>query len=147
MHPRKRKFSPGIWGLSIGYFVFYLPYSALVKTTTTGLFPGVEPPSSFEMLPAIGIGTVALMTVIYRVGWWRYATESSCWLECSLSQASDTNLRHRGRHYLYNDSGIYISRVSILLAILMLRGGVLFSRLRLTSLPPAGALVFRIAPR
>ena len=32
-----RRYSLGIWGLALGYFILYLPYCALIKAITTGL--------------------------------------------------------------------------------------------------------------
>ncbi len=124
----KRKFGLGIWGLSIGYFAFYLPYCALVKATTKGLLPGVEAPSSFEMLPATGIGTVAvMMLIITGLGWWKYAGRVSLFgvsVPCPRRLTLISGVATAA--IIYTTTLVFTFRgVSILLAILMLRGGVL----------------------
>lgn len=128
MHREKRKFGLGIWGLSIGYFGFYLPYIALVKSTTNGLLPGVDAPSSFEILPATGIATAVVMTlIITAMGWWKYAgrfrifgVSVPCPRRLTLISGVATAA------IIYTTTLVYTFRgVSILLAMLMLRGGVL----------------------
>jgi protein-tyrosine-phosphatase len=66
-----RRYSLGIWGLALGYFIFYLPYCALIKAITTGLWQG--PVSGFELLPATVIATaVVVLVIITAMGWWKY---------------------------------------------------------------------------
>ena len=71
----KRNFKLVIWGLALGYFVSYAPYSALIKVTTTGLWPGLGGGvNGFRLLPAIVISTaVTLPLIISVMGWWKYA--------------------------------------------------------------------------
>ncbi|MFT5763831.1 MAG: hypothetical protein ACI8X3_001257, partial [Saprospiraceae bacterium] len=46
-----------IWGLALGYFLFYVPYSTLTKALSKGLLPGSNGTiSGFEMLPTVVIG-------------------------------------------------------------------------------------------
>jgi protein-tyrosine-phosphatase len=128
MRPEKRKFGLGIWGLSIGYFVFYLPYVALVKATTKGLLSGVEAPSSLEMMPATGIGTVVVMTlIITAMGWWKYAGRVRLFglsVPCPRRLTLISGVATAA--IIYTTTLVFTFRgVSILLAILMLRGGVL----------------------
>jgi protein-tyrosine-phosphatase len=70
-----RRFKLVIWGLTLGYFVAYAPYSALIKVATTGLWPGLgENVSGFRLLPAALISTAITLPVIIRLmGWWKYA--------------------------------------------------------------------------
>ncbi|MGH8510068.1 MAG: hypothetical protein ACREU9_00525 [Gammaproteobacteria bacterium] len=122
-----RRYSLGIWGLALGYFILYLPYCALIKAITTGLVPG-GPVSGFELLPATVIATAVLVPVmITAMGWWKYAGRRpilgfripfpSRWTLlsglCFAVIIGTTTLA-----YTFNG-------VSILLALLMLRGGVL----------------------
>jgi protein-tyrosine-phosphatase len=70
----KRNFKLVIWGLALGYFVSYAPYSALIKVTTTGLWPGLGGNvSGFRLLPAALISTaITLPVIIALMGWWKY---------------------------------------------------------------------------
>jgi protein-tyrosine-phosphatase len=62
-----------IWVLALGYFVFYIPYSALTKALSLGLLPGMTGPvSGFRILPATAVATtVALITFVALGGGWR----------------------------------------------------------------------------
>ena len=75
MASTKRRYKLVIWGLALGYFVSYAPYSALVRITSIGLWPGLdEPVSGFRLLPATLISTaVTLPIIIAFMGWWKYA--------------------------------------------------------------------------
>lgn len=75
MYLRSRKFNLAIWGLALAYFIFYAPYSALIKIITNGLLPGGGiPVSGFAVLPAAVVGTaVAMPIIITTMGWWKYA--------------------------------------------------------------------------
>ncbi|HOU54286.1 MAG TPA: hypothetical protein PLQ97_10200 [Myxococcota bacterium] len=43
--------SLGIWGHALGYFLAYVPYSALTKALTSGRIGSGPPVNSFELLP------------------------------------------------------------------------------------------------
>jgi len=130
----ERKLATAIWWLALGYFVFYIPYSALVKALSSGLLqePGMISPatnvSGLEILPAVLIGTVITMPVIlFSLGWYRYMGRArlfgynvplpSPWAACSGIAFSiiivTTTLA-------YTFQG-----VSIIFALLLMRGGVL----------------------
>ena len=55
-----------IWLLALGYFAFYIPYSALTKALSLGLLPGMtDPVSGFRILPATAVATsVALLAFV-----------------------------------------------------------------------------------
>ena len=47
-----RQFKLRIWGLALGYFIFYAPYSFLIKVLTTKLWPALMAMSpSFNCCP------------------------------------------------------------------------------------------------
>ena len=72
---RKLWASFGMAGLALGYFLWYVPYSALAKALSSGLLPGFhgEIPG-FELLPATALGSVLGMPVFVALsGWWGYA--------------------------------------------------------------------------
>jgi protein-tyrosine-phosphatase len=70
-----RKFGLGIWALGFGYFVFYTPYSALTKASSSGLFSSSGAPiPGPELLPvSIAATLVTMFLIITIAGWWRYA--------------------------------------------------------------------------
>ena len=70
-----RHWSLGIWGLGLGYFIAYTPYSALTKAASSGLWPGMTGPvSGLQMLPASALATVlGMFGFISAMGWWKYA--------------------------------------------------------------------------
>ncbi|HEX5732692.1 MAG TPA: hypothetical protein VF131_07650 [Blastocatellia bacterium] len=139
MSSEDRRFGLGIWGLAIGYFAFYLPYCMLVKATTKGLIPGVEAPSGLQMLPATGMATAAMMLLIITVmGWWKYSGRRRvfglsipCPTRWTLISGVGTAAIIYATTLVYTFQG-----VSILLAILLLRAGVLL-------LAPAIDLLFK----
>jgi protein-tyrosine-phosphatase len=61
-----------IWLLALGYFAFYIPYSALTKALSLGLLPGMTGPvSGFRILPATAVATsVALIAFMTMGGGW-----------------------------------------------------------------------------
>jgi hypothetical protein len=119
-----RRYSLGIWGLALGYFIFYLPYCALIKAITTGLWQG--PVSGFELLPATVIATaVVVLVIITAMGWWEYA---------GRRETLGLRIPFPSRWTLLSGLGFAViigtttlaytfSGVSILLALLMTRGG------------------------
>lgn len=65
----------GMFGLGVGYFVWYTPYSALAKALSGGLaLPGVHHPvGGLVLLPAVVIGQlVAMPFFVASAGWLRY---------------------------------------------------------------------------
>lgn len=64
-----------IWGFALGYFLCYVPYSALTKALTGGQLPGVGwQMSGFELLPASALASMMGVVVFFFVsGWWRHA--------------------------------------------------------------------------
>jgi protein-tyrosine-phosphatase len=129
MIARERWAELGIWGLALGYFCCYIPYSALVKAVADGVLPGMTGRvSGFELLPATVLATAATMLLIttWR-GWWKFAGHRafyglrlpwpSLWATlsglCFAIIIATTTLA-------YTFVGI-----SIVFALLLMRGGVL----------------------
>ncbi len=69
----KRQLS--IWVLALGYFGFYVPYGAMTKALSKGLFSDSgQSISGFQMLPTVVIATfIALAVISYFMGWYRFA--------------------------------------------------------------------------
>lgn len=72
--PSRRRFKLRIWWLALGYFAFYTPYSFLIKVLTSKLWPGIDQQvSGFRLLPAVAISTaLVLPAIITFKGWWSY---------------------------------------------------------------------------
>lgn len=104
-----------VWAFALGYFLAYIPYAAVVKIATSGA-NGV---GGLQFLPATLFGTVAAVAVGMTVlGWWRYLRVVrdphviASGVAAALIIAATT--------MAYTFTGI-----SIVFALLLLRGGVL----------------------
>ncbi len=53
MSYRQRVYDLGIWGLGLGYYLFYTPYSGLAKALSDGLVPGAGRTAGTVILPAV----------------------------------------------------------------------------------------------
>lgn len=121
---------PGLLGLGIGYFAFYLPYCALVRALANGLLPRVHgvPASGFQLLPAVALGSLAAMPLFVLLsGRWRDARRVSWrgrelpWIgRESLVSAFWTAIIIGTTTLNFTFKG-----VSILLVLLLMRGGIL----------------------
>ncbi|MDQ2920554.1 MAG: hypothetical protein M3R52_02905 [Acidobacteriota bacterium] len=71
----QRKYGLGIWGLGLGFYLFYTPYSGLTKALSNGLLPGTHGPvRGTVLLPVSAIATVVgMLGFITVMGWWKYA--------------------------------------------------------------------------
>ena len=125
----RRTFTLGIWALALGYFASYAPYAVLVRITSTGTPPKIDGVDSrLAMLLAAGLATgVVTALIITALGWWRYAGRRvicGASLPCPTRRTLLAGLATVSIIYattlLYTFSG-----VSILLAMLLMRAGVL----------------------
>lgn len=127
--PTARIYGLAVWGLAAGYFAFYAPYSSLVKAMSRGLLPGVPAPSSpLVALPVIGLTTAIVATLIVTaLGWWRHGSSRSI---------GQWHVPWPGRRtvvagvataaIIYTTTLMFtIAGMSIVLALLIMRGGVL----------------------
>lgn len=107
------------WAFALAYFAFYAPYAALIKLVTTGRVPGLPAGlHGLELLPSVIAGTIAAMLLFLAItGWWRYAHAPSPAL---IASGIGTGIIIGTTTMIYTFSGI-----SILFALLMMRGGVL----------------------
>ncbi|MDT5063226.1 MAG: hypothetical protein QOH63_3685 [Acidobacteriota bacterium] len=68
-----RQFKLRIWGLALGYFIFYTPYSGLTKALSNGLLTSGPVPGTV-LLPVSVIATVlGILGFITVNKWWKYA--------------------------------------------------------------------------
>lgn len=127
---RQRLASLGIAALCFGYFAAYVPYSAMTKMATKGLFAGMGGAglSGFEVQFLALLGNfVAMIVFISLARWWKHAKQWRC---CGLSLP-------RPRWFTFISGlcagGIIITTtlsysfggISIVFAMLLMRGGVL----------------------
>ena len=124
----KRQYGLGIWALGLGYFVFYTPYSGLIKAVTSGLLSSKNAVSGFVLLPSTLIATALVMPLfITAMRWWQFARVRKIgritvpyprWQTvlsgvCFATIIATTTLA-------YSFKG-----VSIVFALLLMRGGIL----------------------
>lgn len=120
----------GIAALCFGYFASYVPYSMMTKMITKGLFAGMNGQgyTGFQIQPVtVFASSLCMLLFITLAGWWKHTTHSKIlgisiprpqWFTfisglCTAVQIITTTLA-------YTFSGI-----SIVFAMLLMRGGVL----------------------
>ena len=71
----QRRYNLEIWGLGLGFYLFYTPYSGLTKALSNGLLPGTHGSvKGTVLLPLSAIATVVgMLGFITAMGWWKYA--------------------------------------------------------------------------
>ncbi len=117
-----------IWLLGFGYFIGYLPYSALTKATTKGLLPGIEAVGGAVILPLSTLITMlAMFLFVSYKGWWRYVRRVPVlglsmplprWQTAISGMAAAVIIGTTTMAYSFNG-------VSILFSMVLMRGGVL----------------------
>lgn len=126
---KRRRFNLRIWGLALGYFIFYAPYSALVKLTTAGMLSNTNGAATgFEVLPSFIVGVVTVMFVgTTLLGWWKYASRRVCFGVSIVCPSRLVFLSGFGTAIIIATTTLSLSLtgVSILFAVLLMRGGVL----------------------
>jgi protein-tyrosine-phosphatase len=110
-----------IWFYALCLVVFYTPYAGLAKAITAGLVPGIPLGLvGLEILPAAILGTVVMIPVIITLlGWWKYADLRSLSPAVALSGLGLAMIIG-STTVAYTFKGI-----SIVLALLLMRGGLL----------------------
>lgn len=130
MSVKNRLAAVGIFALCFGYFAAYVPYSMMTKMITSGLFDGMGGRgfSGFVILPVTVTANFVLMILFLTMaGWWQYAGRRKV-LGLSIPWP-------RGITFISGlcTSGVIMtttlaytfSGVSIVFAMLLMRGGVL----------------------
>ena len=138
--PHRRRFKLRIWWLAFGYFAFYVPYSFLVKVLTTPLWPGVNGPvSGFRILPAVAVATaIVLLAIITFAGWWKYASCRQFFGRSMPFPPALVVLSGIGTATIIGTTTLSFTfiGISILFALMLMRGGVLL-------IAPSVDLLFR----
>ncbi len=118
-----------IWLMALGYFAFYIPYTALTKALSLGLLPGMSGPvSGFLILPATAIATtVVLLILITAGGGWKLIRRRRVlglnvpivpWRMTISGVSTAVIIGSTTLNYTFVG-------ISILFALLLMRGGVL----------------------
>lgn len=135
-----RRFKLRIWLLALGYFIFYAPYSGLIRVTTSGQLPGgTGRVSGFQLLPAVVISTAVVLPIIISLkGWWKYVGHRQFFglsIPCPTPLVLLSGL---GTAIIIGTTTLAFTftEVSILFALLLMRGGVL-------SMAPVVDLIFK----
>ncbi len=119
-----------IWGFAFGYFACYVPYSLLTKIMSKGLLPSLDGSAmaGFSILPVTAIATLLTMILVISIlGWWKYATHSTI-LGISVPHPTKwTFLSGLFTSLIIGTTTLAYTfeNVSIVLAMLLMRGGVL----------------------
>ena len=132
MRPSRETSDFRIWGLAFGYFAFYVPYSGLTKALSQGSLPGMagRPVTGYTILPATVVGTAGLLLALItaargwrHIGRWRVpglglSLPSVRWATLLSGVATAVIIATTTLNYTF-------AGISILLALLLMRGGVL----------------------
>jgi protein-tyrosine-phosphatase len=118
-----------IWGLALGYFAFYVPYSGMTKALSKGFFSTSGTISGFELLPAVLFGTViGFLIIILATGWWKQAgTVKLFGKNIPFASNKYTFLSGIATAVIIATTTLAYSftGISIVFAALLMRGGVL----------------------
>jgi len=124
----KREHGLGIWALTLGYFLSYIPYSGLSKGVTSGLLTGGRPIPGAEVLASATISTaVTILLFITVMGWWRYGRKRWVFGLSVPFPRRQTFISGIGFAAIIITTTLAysFSGVSIILALVLMRGGVL----------------------
>jgi protein-tyrosine-phosphatase len=118
-----------VWLFAIGYFISYVPYSALAKAMTQGyLTPGQTPVSGFAILPATLLGTIITMPLLIAAfgGFHFTSTRRVLGREVPFPRI-DTLVSGLGFAAIMATTTLAYSfaGISIVLALVLMRAGVL----------------------
>jgi hypothetical protein len=107
-----------IWLFGLLYFVAYTPYAGLVKAMSAGRLPGLGGIDGLTLLPSVLAGTIITLPVyVLLLGWWRYARVPT---RAVVISGFGTSLIIATTTLAY-----CFHNISVLFALLLLRGGML----------------------
>lgn len=143
-----------VWWLALGYFLCYIPYSLMARAMSQGLLPGMRGPvAGFQLFPATAMATTVAFLVFLafsrawrELGRVRIAGLSFPWPRWqTVIAGGSTALIIATTTLNYTFDG-----VSILLALLLMRGGViilapLVDRLRGRRVRPQSWIAFALS--
>src|SRR5216684_4418174 len=118
-----------VWAFALGLVVFYTPYAGLAKAVTAGLIPGVPKGLvGLEILPAAIFGTIFTWPlIITALGWWKYARfRRVAGIPLPVTTPAIA-LSGIGLALIIGSTTVAFTfkGISIVLALIMMRGGLL----------------------
>jgi protein-tyrosine-phosphatase len=129
MFKKQRVYGLGIWSLGLGYFLFYTPYSGLTKALSRGFLPGMSGPVRGTILLPVSVMAIVLgmLSFITLMDWWKYAGRREFF---GISIPFPNRLTFLSGICLATIMGtttlaFTLEGVSIVLVLVLLRGGVL----------------------
>lgn len=129
MSSAHRQFKLRIWGLALGYFIFYMPYSGLTKALSNGILPGMGGPVPGTVLLPVSVfaTVVGILGFITAKGWWKYAGRRELF---GISVPFPRRLTFLSGVCIATIMGtttlaFTFQGISIVLVLVLLRGGVL----------------------
>src|SRR5215470_3643807 len=128
MTTAKRDHTLGIWALTLGYFLFYVPYSGMSKAVTSGLLTGGRLIPGTELLPAAGISTgIVVLLFITLKRWWKYGRKRRIFGLNIVFPRRQTLISGLGfATIIFTTTLAYsFNGISIVLALVLMRAGVL----------------------
>lgn len=129
MSPDRQNAAPSIWWFAFGYFACYVPYSALTKALSKGLLPGMDAPlNGTSILPVtLMASAVSMISFLTLMGWWKYATRRTVFGVSLPSPTRWTFLSGlcTSAVIVTTTLAYTFEGVSIVLVMLLMRGGVL----------------------
>jgi hypothetical protein len=124
----KREHTLGIWPLTLGYFLSYIPYSGLSKAITSGLLTNGRPIPGPALLPSTIFATASsVLLFITAMGWWKHGRRRRVLGLNLLFPRRQTFISGLGfaTIILTTTLAYSFSGVSIILALVLMRAGVL----------------------
>jgi|SRR5271167_3870742 len=124
----KREHTLGIWALTLGYFVSYIPYSGLSKAITSGLLTQGRLIRGAELLPSGLVSTaIAVLLFITVMGWWRHGRKRRIFGLSVLFPRRQTFISGLSFATIIITTTLAysFSGISIILALVLMRAGVL----------------------
>src|SRR6266567_2994461 len=124
----KREHTLGIWALTLGYFLSYIPYSGLSKAITSGLLTEGRLVPGPALLPSANISTaISVLLFITGMGWWKYASTRRVFGLNVLFPRRQTFISGLSFAAIIITTTLAysFSGVSIVLALVLMRAGVL----------------------
>lgn len=128
MADTKRQYSLDIWALTLGYFISYIPYSALSKAITSGLLTKGHLIAGPAVLPSAVICTsISVFLFITLNRWWKYGRKFDLWGVMVPFPRRQTMISGLGFATIIITTTLAYSfaGVSIILALVLMRAGVL----------------------
>ena len=124
---KKRTYGFGIWGLGLGYYLFYTPYSDLTKALSNGLLTGGRVSGAVLLPASVMVTATCMLGFITVMKWWKYAGRREFFGVSIPFPRRQTFLSAICMATIIGTTTLAFSfgGISIVLVLVLLRGGVL----------------------